>query len=232
MAYAEIETIQRPAKIVLEPAGWGMPYQMLHNQTDVSGYEMFLLESIDKFNNAFQQAMQGVYDQRGWFELILRDVVRNSGRGTDDKGRLNIDYVSHSGMEWEKKRNVWAPKSGEFYVPNGDCEIINGVVIPFVPGTLVPFETVPNRREAIERFEKYDLNPAYVSRFYRRDNYDDGERFAGRCFDPVIDGDGRFIAYLDGRPSDSGVDWVASLPAYKEQEAVMKASALPQKVRA
>ncbi|MFH0948887.1 MAG: hypothetical protein V1802_00185 [Candidatus Aenigmatarchaeota archaeon] len=148
MTYAEIETIQRPAKIVFEPEDWRkQSYQDRFNQTDTSGYEVFLLESTNNFNNRFQQMMEEIYKKWGCFGLIFRDIVRNGGKGTNDRGMLNLDYISHAGTQWERKYNVWAPKYGLF-VPNDDCETINGMVVPFVPGTLVPFETVSNGREA------------------------------------------------------------------------------------
>ncbi|MBI4170361.1 MAG: hypothetical protein HY514_01610 [Candidatus Aenigmarchaeota archaeon] len=230
---AEIETTQRKARILFEPQGWGppaTPYQNLHDQTDVSGYEMFVLESTDNFNNPFQKAMEALYMQRGWFGLILRDVIRKGSKGTDDKGKLNLDYVSHAGTEWEKKHNVWAPQNN-WYVPNDDCERRNGVVIPFQPGTMVPFETVKSKAQAIKRFKKYGIDPKYVSYFFRLDNYD-GDRFAGRGFGPGVGGLGRFLASLGWLPSGSGDGWVASLPAYRKQKVVMKVSALPQEVEA
>ncbi|MBI3190445.1 hypothetical protein HYZ41_01945, partial [archaeon] len=115
MPYAEIETTQRKAKVALEPKGFGLPYQKLHDMTDVSGYELFLLESTNNFNNDFQKAMESTYKEKGWFGLILRDIVRD-GKGADGKGRLNINYISHAGTEWEKEHDVWAPKDG-WYVP-------------------------------------------------------------------------------------------------------------------
>ena len=230
MQYAEIETVQRKAKIVLEPEGWGKSYQELHDQTDVSGYEEYLLASTNSFNNPFQQAMEGTFKQRGWFGIILRDVVRNGGKGTDDRGRLNLNYVSHAGTEWKKENNVWVPKNG-WYVPNDDCEKINGIVIPFQPRTIIPFETVQTKAEANARFEKFNLNPAYVSYFYRLDNYGNNERFAGRVFDPAI-GDGRFGANFLRLSSRSSHDRVASFPAYRQQEPVMKIKAVPEKVAA
>lgn len=220
MNYAKIITPTREALIALKPTDWGLPYQQLHDQTDVSGWEMAVLESTDNYKNPFAQAMQQIYGQRRGFALILRDVVRNGGTGTDDKKRLHLTYVSHAGTEWEQAHDVKVPKSG-FYVPTDDCETINGVVVPFQPGTIVPFETVKTRKEAVKRFEKYGLDPKYVSRAYRLDSYRDNPRFAGRGFDPAVRDGGRFYAYL-GRHPFSGDDWVASLPAYRESKVVME----------
>ncbi|MBI2232566.1 MAG: hypothetical protein HYU56_01490 [Candidatus Aenigmarchaeota archaeon] len=228
MTYAEIETMQKQAKILFEPSGWALSYQKLHDQTDVSGWEMFLLESHDNFNNPFAQAMQSLYTNKGWFGLILRDVIRDGGTGTDDKGRLHLTYVSHAGTEWEQAHDIKAPKNG-FYVPNDDCETINGVVVPFQPGTIVPFETVKSKKEAVKRFEKHGLDPEYVSRAHRLDSYKDDPRFAGRDFGPGLDVDGRFDAGFVGRPSCSGFGWIASLPAYREQELVMRVRAIKEK---
>ncbi len=213
MTYEEITTMQRQAKILFEPAGWGLPYQKLHDQTDVSGWEIAVLESTNNFRNPFAQAMQNLYDTRGPFGLILRDVIRES-HGTDDKGRLHLTYVSHAGTQWEQAHDVKASKNG-WYVPNDDCETINGIVVPFQPGTIVPFETVESINEAVERFERFGLDPKYVSYAYRLDSYKGDTRFAGRGFDTFVGG-GRFYAGLGGGPSDSG-DVVASVPAYREQ---------------
>ncbi|MBI3190535.1 hypothetical protein HYZ41_02420, partial [archaeon] len=96
---------------------------------------------------------------------------------------------------------------------------------------IVPFETVEKKKNAIERFKKYGLDPKYVPFFYKLDNYKGNERFAGRYFDP--DGGGRFCAGLDGRPSFSGDGRVGALPVFEESRdgivPDMKIVALPEK---
>ncbi len=211
-AICQLATTTRKALIALKPINYGFAYQQLHDQTNVSGYEMFLLESTNNFQNPFAEGMQDVYNQRGWFALILRDVVRKGGTGTDDKGRLHLTYISHVGTEWEQSHNVWAPKTG-FYVTNDDCETINGIVIPFRPGTLVPYETLPfsKKNVAIKRLEAKGIPREQLSGFYQLDSSKDDTWFASRVFSPGFGDGGRFSASLGRHPSCSGDDRVASL---------------------
>lgn len=222
MQYAEVSTPKRIALVTLEPTSFGKPYQDLFDQTDLSGAEVFAAYSHNNFLNPFQQADEQRYKQMGWWAEIFRDIVRNGGKGTTG-GRLNISYVSHAGTEWEKTHDLWAPKNG-WYVPTND-----GL---FVPETLIPFETVDTKADAMKRLEAKGLPNEQASYFYRLDNYD-GDRFVGRVFYPGVGGGGRFGVDADWLPSGSGVGGVGSRPAYGKAEAeiVMKASSVePVKV--
>jgi hypothetical protein len=207
MQYTRVKTDTRDAHIALDPTNFGAPYQALFDQTDASGHEVWLAESHNNFVNPMQQASEQRY-ANGWWAEIFRDVVRKNG-GTDDKGRLNVTYLSHAGTEWEKPHNVWLPRNG-YWVPTKD-----GV---FVPETLVPFETVQNRGEAIKRMEAAGLPENYVSYFYRLDSYS-SDRFVGRDFIPGL-GDGRFDVIAYRSPSSSGHGRVASRPAYEKADVV------------
>jgi len=219
MKYAKLTTPTRTAHVAFEPTNFSKPYKDLHNQTDVSGFELFVLDSHNNYDNPFHQARENLYKQRGnkWFGLITRDIVRE-GRGADDKSRLNVQYVSHAGTQWEKVHNVWMPKNG-FYVPNDD-----GL---FHEGTLVPIETVEDRNEAIRRLKKSGMSGKMVSYFYRLDDYKD-ERFVGVGFGPVLVDYGRFFVYADRLPSGSGGEAVGSLPAYREHEIAMEITSTPK----
>ncbi len=204
MQYAKVVTSARKALVALEPSNWGADYQTLFGQTDVSGAELWTAYSHNNFNSLLQKADEARYKaRRGWAE-IFRDVVRSGGSGTDNKGRLNMDYVSHAGTEWEQTHNVWAPKNG-FWVPTAD-----GI---FYEGTLIPFETVQNKKEAVRRLKAKGIPANQVSYFFRLNNYE-SDRFVGRGFSPGWGDYGRFGVDASGRPSHSGDGWVASRPAY------------------
>ena len=218
MTYATVETQARKAKIGFQPTNFGKTYKELFDQTDASGFELFVLDSHNNYDNAFHKSREDLYKQRGrqGFGLITRDIVRE-GKGADDKGRLNVSYVSQAGTQWEKVHdNVWMPKNG-WYVPTGD-----GL---FHEGTLVAFETVEDRNEAIRRLEKAGIPGNMVSYSYRLDDYRD-EMLVDVYFYPNLGVHGRFDVRANGPPSDSGCGWVASLPAYKDEPA-FEASSLP-----
>lgn len=207
MQYARVITPVRKALIALKPTNWGKPYQKLFNQTNVSGREAWLAYSSNNFNNPFQQADEARYEKRGWWAELFRDAVREGGKG-EVNGRLDIVYVSHAGTKWERIHSgILAPKDG-WYVPTDDDL--------FYEGTLIPFETLPDRNEAIERLEAKGIPAEQVSYFWRSDRYD-SERFVGRIFGPHSAGGGRFSVDADRHPSISGYDGVASRPAYKPE---------------
>ncbi len=222
MQYAKVVTPAKEALVALEPSNWGADYQKLFDQTDVSGAELWAAYSHANFNNPLQKSDEARYEaMHGWAE-ILRDVVREDGRGTDDKGRLGMNYVSHAGTEWEKThKGIWAPKSG-FWVPTAD-----GI---FYEGTLIPFETVQDKKEAVRRLEAKGIPANQVSYFFRLDNYED-DRFVGRFFGPDWLDSGRFYVDAGRLPSNSGNGGVASRPAYGKPEIVMEVDA-PQAVNA
>jgi hypothetical protein len=198
MDYEKITPI-RTARIALEPTGFGRPYKKLFNQTDVSGYEVWLLESYNNFQNPFAKASEALYDKMGPWAEIFRDVIVESF-GMDDKENLKVRYISHYETEFEKEHDVWFPKIG-WYVPTKD-----GI---FVPGTLVPFRTVETKEEAIKEWEKAGLNAKYVSYFYRMDSYKDS-KFVSRYFFPHLFVSGRFFIRMDKNPSDSGIFYIGS----------------------
>ena len=117
---------------------FGIPYKKLHDQTDVSGSEVFQVYSHNNFDNSLQKADEQRYKDRGWWAEIFRDVVRAGSRG-EVNGRLDLVYISHAGIpELQKEHSVLVPQNG-YWVPTDD-----GI---FVPGTLIPFETVPDKKK-------------------------------------------------------------------------------------
>ena len=212
MDYEKIMPI-RKARIALEPTGFGKPYKKLFEQTDVSGYEVWLLESYNNFQNPFAMASEALYDKMEWWGEIFRDKIVESF-GIDDKGRLKVKYISHAETEWEKEHDVWFPKNG-WYVPTKD-----GI---FVPGTLVPFRTVETKEEAIKEWEKAGLNAKYVSRSYRSDYYRNNPAIVCRYYFGFMC-DSLFFVYADMEPYSSGYSGVASRKKFEEQKAVMQVS--------
>jgi len=210
MDYAKIKSNGR--LIALEPTGFGRPYQELFDQTDVSGYEVWLLESYNNFQNPFAKASQALYHKKGRWTEIFRDVIIESF-GIDDKGRLKVKYVSHARTEWEKEHTVRFPKDG-WYVPTKD-----GI---FVPGTLVPLRTVETKEEAVKEWEKAGIDPRYVSQSHRLGDYKYDPRFVSRVFNPRLADDDRFYVNATEWPSNSGNYWTASRKKLEEQKAVME----------
>lgn len=206
MQYAKVITPQREALVALEPTNWGKPSQMLFDQTDASGDEVWRAYRHDNFGNPLQRADEARYAQRGWWAELFRDTVREGERGADGKGRLDVVYTSHAGTEWERTHTgIWAPVNG-WYVPTGDGW--------FHEGTLIPFETVQDRNEAARRWGATGMPQEHVSYFWHPVRYD-SERFVGRDVCPLGGDGGRFSVAAVGLPSDSGGDGVASRPAYK-----------------
>jgi hypothetical protein len=155
MQHAEIDVNGRKKLIALEPTGWGKSFQELFDQTDVSGYEVWLAESQNNFENPFAKASEELYMKKGfsWCE-IFHDVVKRGERGTNDKGKKHIIYISHANTEQEKTHESWTPGYG-YFVPTSD-----GI---FYPGTLIPFHALEKRDEAIKIWEKFGMPTHYVS---------------------------------------------------------------------
>ncbi len=226
MSYVVIGKLENPDRIICEPSGWGYmkSLQDVIDQTDIGGWEMYVLESENNFNNDFQKVLESARKRIDdgtascGIKIVLKDIVRYGGKGYDNKDRFHTHYVSRAGTEWEKEHEIWAPKTG-WYMPNDDCEQINGIVIPFIPGTLIPFETTLNEREAIERFEKYGLNPKYVSMFRQYNTYHDDEVHVAREFDTPSPSES--WSFSDGRFSvifgwiSNVYDYVVSLPTFR-----------------
>ncbi len=202
----KVKTNIREVNIPLEISNFGSPYKILFDKAVASGAECWLAYSHNNFNNEFQKADEQRYKDKGWFAEIFKDKVapRTANSGETTYGRLPLRYIANAGTEFEKEIKVLAPKSG-WYVPTDDDTFIkeNGIWIPFHEGTLIPFETVPDKKEAMKRLEKRGIPKEQVSFFYRLDNYD-SERFVGRDFNPDIDGHGRFDIDANRRPDDSG----------------------------
>ncbi len=212
MRHAEVIAPARVTLIALKLTNFGEPYKKLFDQTDLNGSEVFAAYSHDNFSNPFQLADEQLYKRMGWWFELFKDVVRESGRGTDDKGRLNVSYVSHATTQWEKSHNVWMPESG-YWVPTED-----GV---FVPGTLVPFETVESKKIAMSRLEAKGIPKEQASYFYRLHNYIRDERAVERNFlaDPSY---GLFNIFATGPLHYSGSARVASRPVYKPSSSKLR----------
>lgn len=210
MRYARIKKTGKLIPLKLE--GSRKPYKELFEQTNTSGHEVWQLYSHNNFDNPLQQADEELYDKMGWWAEIFRDIVRDGGKGTDEKARLHIKYISNADTEQEKEHIVWAPKNG-FWVSTSD-----GI---FHENTLIPFETVSDRKEAIKRLGAKGIPADQVSYFWRLNSYKNDERFVGR-FDPGLGDCGRFRVDANRLPSNSGLGRVASRPAIEKQEIVME----------
>jgi len=211
MQYAKTITAVREALIDLQLDNWGKPARQLFSKTDVSGWELWLAFSHNNFNNPCQQADEQRYKSRrlygrGLYVELFRDTAREGGRGVDDKGRLDIIYVSHADTEWQKEHTVWAPKPG-WCVPTGD-----GI---FVSETAIPFETLRDKKEAIRRLEAKGIPGRQASYFCRPERYV-SEMYVGRSFGPVGGGvgDGQFAVNAGMDTLNSGNARMASRPAY------------------
>ena len=191
---------------------FGAPFKELHRQTDVGIYELFSFEGHEDFRNTLSVVNQNRFDERGYWAEITADMIAKDSAG-ETKGMLPVTCIANAGTEMEKVYKRKAPKPG-YYVPTDECEKVNGILVPFQPGTGIPFRTTEDREEAMREWEKHGLNPYYVSFFNRPDNYKAGDRFVGRCFGPDFGGSGRFGVDTRRLPSCSGNDGVASRPKY------------------
>ena len=205
-----VRTGQRLISVGL--VNFGVPFERLHEQTDAGVYELFYVEGHSGFRNLFSIISQNRFDERGYWAEITADMVAQDSAG-ETNGMLPVTYISHKGAEMERTYRIVAPGSG-FYVPTDECETVNGVLVPFQPGTGIPFKTVPDKEEAKKILEKYGLNPEYASFFIRPNNYTDGDRFVGRGFLQEWHGGGHFSVCADWIPSHSGYDRAASRPKY------------------
>jgi len=207
--------------IALEPTNWGAPLQKLFEQVYVSGWELYLAFRHNNFQNPLQQADEQRYKERGSWTEILRDTVKEGGKGRDYKGRLDLVYISHAGTGWEKTHRIWAPFNG-WYVPTDD-----GI---FHEGTLIPFETLGDKKEAIRRCEAKGIPAEQVS-YFNRPSYS-GLMLMGRDFDMDSIVGGRFRVDADaGSMAGFGDKSTASRPHYEghgKPEIVMEVSS-PQR---
>ena len=191
---------------------FGAPFKELHRQTDVGIYELFSFEGHEGFRNTLSVVNQNRFDERGYWAEITADMIAKDSAG-ETKGMLPVTCIANAGTEMEKVYKRKAPKPG-YYMPTDECEKVNGVLVPFHPGTGIPFRTTEDREEAMRAWERHGLNPDYVSFFDRQDSYKNGNRFVGRVFDPGLGAAGRFYVYACRLPSLSGDDGVASRPKY------------------
>ncbi len=186
--------------ISLEVTKFFRPHRVVFDQTDVSGADVFAAYSFNNFSNPFQRTDKERYRLCGSWDEIFRDIVRKSGKGTSN-GRLNVQYVSHAGAPMERTHNdIWAPDSG-YWVPTDD-----GI---FYPETLIPFETVKDRGEAIKCLEARGIPKEQVSRFSGLSIYDE-DRFVSRGYSDLESG--RFYVDAESFPN-SRRNMVGSRPA-------------------
>jgi len=224
MQYAEIGKTNK--RVALELRGWGKPYLALRKQTDTDGYSAFLLESHDNFNNIFAKLSQARYDIKGFWAELFENIIREGGKGTNDKGELDIFYVFSPETDKEKEVRIHAPPKG-FYVPTGKFDGKNAAEILFQEDTLIPHKTIPfeDKDKAVKLWKKTGLPIKYLSGFWRPDSYKNDPRILGRDF-ALVDRDySRFSVDADGLPSCSGSGWVASRPKIvdaEDNECVMK----------
>ncbi len=217
-----IETDGTSRKVAAEISGWGQPYQILHDQTDVSGYDCFSCYSSNGFDNNFQKADERIYGERGWCAEIFRDVVEHrdmeKGELSPREGFVPVLYIAHAGLPNEFRHNGWMPRNG-LIVPvkkeNGSYEF-------FEKGTLIPKKVVSfDDRETAERaFSEFGLPLNQISGFYRSNEYKGNKRFVGRDFDPGVGGRGRFLVLADRPPGDSGDDWVGARSKIEEHQEI------------
>ncbi len=208
MKYALVKTPDRDTFVALEPAGWGRPFEELHKQTYVCGYDEWLAYSYNNFNNQFQQADEQRYKEKGLFAILFRDVARRDGVETSE-GRIPVIYISHSGISGlEKVHRGLAPANG-YIVPSEDDIFVkdNGLWIQFYNDTLIPRKTEKNQAVAKRMLEARGIPKEQLTLFCGPPNSDDW--FVVRVFDPDWV-DGRFYVYAYGLPSSPGSARVAS----------------------
>ncbi|KHO47419.1 MAG: hypothetical protein QT00_C0002G0071 [archaeon GW2011_AR5] len=206
----------------LPELGTIVPYAQLHRQAP-PGHAIFAAYSHNRFDNAFHDRDVKRYNdrKRSWYGEITHDSAEDrmhGGEQSPSEGHIPILYKSNDGRDDEILIKAWAPKPG-LVVPIADN--VKGYRF-FQPFTLIPEKTVPfeERAEAERAYLEFDLPAVEISGFYRPDNFKGGKRFVGRDFDPDFGDYGRFYVLADRRPLDSGVDGVASRPAYAEHNVI------------
>ncbi len=204
MKYTKVSSLKGDILVAHQPAGFGLPYEKLFEQTELGGCDVFASESKDGFDNDYSRASQELYDKgwdtadgrhlKGFWGENFRDTVEN-GRYGEVGGRLHVLYKSRAGTDKEIPQHVWMPKSGLVIPDHG---------LFFIPGSLCPIITTENLEKAKREWKKQGLNPKYLFGFYRPENYNNGYRIVGRLFDPYGEGGGRFGVDAGGLPGDSG----------------------------
>jgi hypothetical protein len=205
-------------KIAMRPTGWGNTYKELFEQTDVSGYELFLAESHNNYSNKFIDSMRKLYKEmersnKTMFGILLKDIVKLGDKGVDDKNRIHMKYISHAHMEGESEQDVWWPEDG-FWVPT-----LDGI---FVPGTLCPFETTDDADEAGKKLEKYGIPEEFLSYSFREKRFDLHEESLIHRWCFPVDGTGWFDVRSSETFSHPGNWNEASFPAAEKKTAKRK----------
>lgn len=197
--YVQVTTPKRVALVPLDVINQGLPCQELFYRTDISGYEALGAEMDNNFDNQLARSGVDRYREKGAWIEIYHDMIADDARGIDDRGRLGVDYISHSGTEWEKTHgDLWAPKPG-WCVPTND-----GLI---VPGTALPFETLEDRKEATARLEAKGIPKEFIMFFYRPPKHG-SRRFVGREYYPVMGGSSRIridTHWLTNYPGDNSI---------------------------
>lgn len=175
--------------------GFGKPYKELH-QVAPSGWKVWQAYNKNNFKNPITQADQALYEKMGWWGEIFHDKIIQ--RGTQ------VSYISNAGTTNEKKIKVNLPKNG-YIIPTKQGWFVKFTLVPFRTGTI---------EEAVKACNELGIPEKQISYFYRLDNYENNERFAGRYF-PALSG--RFSVSLGRLPSSSGLDCVASRPVMKSK---------------
>ncbi len=213
MPYAELmnEKHEVVKRISTEPTGWNETYRKLFDQTDISGWELFLTGSYNNFKNRFWRAMK----RNDAYLIIARDIIRKGEKGMDDKGRTHVVYISNANTDQQREHKIRAPPDG-WGVPTDECIIVNGVMVPVIPGTLIPFNTVESKRNAIKIARKFGLPRESVC-YFQMSEFDKGDYFAGFGFgyDPNYNS---FYTAIDFPVLDKGDEYVSSLPTYTAKE--------------
>jgi hypothetical protein len=218
--FAKVITPARTVEIPLPLGNFGIPYAELHKKAPASGHEVWLAYSHNNFKNPLQQSDEALYKKMGYWAEIFHDIVtgRNPNKGEVTYGRTPLLYIANARTPNEQRIEVLASKEG-WYVPTED-----GL---FVPGTLVPFETIKDKGESKKRLEAKGIPSDQVSYAWILDNYEGVERFVGRDFHPAWGDYGRFDVDFDRPPSYLGADRVGCRSA-DENRIVMDVSALEE----
>jgi len=191
--YAKVVTPKREILIPLSVVGFGESYENLFAGAVASGAEVWAAYEYNNFNNPFQQADREFLREKPFWTEIFRDIVikRNRKKGEIGSG-TPLTYIAKAQTESVEYIDVLAPEEG-YWVSTAD-----GI---FVPGTIVPRETVPTKKEAMRRLEAAGMPGEQVSYFHRLKEYGTLPTFSRRSADYKK---GFFQVSLNGDPSSTG----------------------------
>ncbi len=188
MKYAKL--IKKDSSIIvpIEIDSW----LAMSNVSDLgfSGYGIFKLRQYNNFDNFFTKAENEARDidilscQEGaslkkWYE-IFNDHVRIDFERQSD--RMPIIYYSDYEKPDQKESKLFMPKTG-FYVP----KIINDRLEFFFKNTLVPLETVEDKKEAEKIFMEFKIPLNQISMFLEPELEEFGSAYSTcptRIYDP------------------------------------------------